>query len=291
MRNRIVVCLIILAGLYACSTNEEREYIEELITEWSGKKINFPVGVETLQLTDDETSESTASSDPPYKILIYTDSIGCMSCNLKLSVWKQLMEEADSLLDGKVEFLFYFHAVHKKEIEYLLKTTDFTYPVYLDYENRIHKLNHFPEKMEYRTFLLDKDDKVVLIGNPALNPRIWELYVNTIAGEEKKVTGKVLTTAEVLQQEVVVGEMKSGSQYQADFEIKNTGDEPLVISHVDASCGCTKPEWERRPVASGEKIKIMVTINPDTKGYFRKILYVYGNTEEKIPLVISGVVK
>ena len=32
------------------------------------------------------------------------------------------------------------------------------------------------------------------------------------------------------------------------FEIKNTGDGPLVITRVTASCGCTQPEWTKEPV-------------------------------------------
>ena len=36
------------------------------------------------------------------------------------------------------------------------------------------------------------------------------------------------------------------------FEIKNTGDGPLVITRVTASCGCTQPEWTKEPVAPGK---------------------------------------
>ena len=37
------------------------------------------------------------------------------------------------------------------------------------------------------------------------------------------------------------------------FEIKNTGDGPLVITRVTASCGCTQPEWTKEPVAPGKR--------------------------------------
>ena len=35
------------------------------------------------------------------------------------------------------------------------------------------------------------------------------------------------------------------------FEVSNTGDMPLVITRVIASCGCTTPEWPKEPVAAG----------------------------------------
>jgi hypothetical protein len=41
----------------------------------------------------------------------------------------------------------------------------------MDRENRLDGINHFPLKMERRSFLLDNANCVVLVGNPALNHR------------------------------------------------------------------------------------------------------------------------
>lgn len=35
------------------------------------------------------------------------------------------------------------------------------------------------------------------------------------------------------------------------FKFKNTGKEPLVLTNVKASCGCTVPSWTKDPVAPG----------------------------------------
>ena len=53
------------------------------------------------------------------------------------------------------------------------------------------------------------------------------------------------------------------------FEVSNTGDMPLVITRVIASCGCTTPEWPKEPVAPGKKAQIKVT--------FTKTISVYSN--------------
>lgn len=37
-----------------------------------------------------------------------------------------------------------------------------------------------PQNEHYHTFLLDRDDRVVLVGSPVGNPRMWELYKRTI---------------------------------------------------------------------------------------------------------------
>lgn len=62
------------------------------------------------------------------------------------------------------------------------------------------------------------------------------------------------------------------------FTIKNTGDAPLVITRVIASCGCTTPEWTREPIAPGKTGDIEITYNPKGRpGPFSKTISVYSN--------------
>lgn len=37
--------------------------------------------------------------------------------------------------------------------------------------------------MNFQTFLLDKNKKIVAIGNPVLNPKIKDIYLNIILGQ------------------------------------------------------------------------------------------------------------
>lgn len=65
-----------------------------------------------------------------------------------------------------------------------------------------------------------------------------------------------------------------------NFEFKNTGNEPLVISNVRASCGCTVPEYTQEPIQPGETGEVKITFNPAGRpGKFSKSIYVYTNTE------------
>lgn len=75
-----------------------------------------------------------------------------------------------------------------------------------------------------------------------------------------------------------------------EFAFTNTGDSPLVIFDATADCGCTKPEYPKRPIAPGNSGVITVTFNP--KGYygsFTKSIKVKNNSEKRtIVLKISG---
>lgn len=74
------------------------------------------------------------------------------------------------------------------------------------------------------------------------------------------------------------------------FEFKNEGMEPLVLSNVRASCGCTTPKWTKTPVEPGQTGSISVTYNPNGRpGKFQKSITVTSNAEQPtVKLYIKG---
>lgn len=74
------------------------------------------------------------------------------------------------------------------------------------------------------------------------------------------------------------------------FTFINTGKIPLVIQHVEASCGCTTPEWSQEPVLPGKSGFIKVSYNPEQRpGAFAKSITVTSNVPKSVSLLtISG---
>jgi hypothetical protein len=70
----------------------------------------------------------------------------------------------------------------------------------------------------------------------------------------------------------------------------NTGDQPVKISNVKASCGCTTPFWTREEVLPGESGKITARYNTRNRpGNFTKTLRITSNAEEaNMVLYIKG---
>lgn len=68
-----------------------------------------------------------------------------------------------------------------------------------------------------------------------------------------------------------------GANGDCVFRFTNIGDAPLVIADVNASCGCTKPRWDKKPVMPGKSGVIHVTYNTMLTGHFRKTLVVRTN--------------
>jgi hypothetical protein len=61
------------------------------------------------------------------------------------------------------------------------------------------------------------------------------------------------------------GTISEGEVIEKVFSFKNSGQAPLVISNVQASCGCTSPEWTKTPVKPGEEGLIKVVFNSTNK--------------------------
>ena len=74
------------------------------------------------------------------------------------------------------------------------------------------------------------------------------------------------------------------------FNFKNEGKVPLILNNVQASCGCTTPEWTRDPIAPGAKGVIKVSYNAKGRpGVFNKTIRVSSNAENAdIVLTILG---
>ena len=83
------------------------------------------------------------------------------------------------------------------------------------------------------------------------------------------------------------GNVKAGADGHRFFVVKNTGDKPLIISKVQASCGCTTPEWSQDPIMPGKTAQIKVGYNTTLVGPFTKIIEVYSNDPANSRSVIN----
>lgn len=273
--------------LFSSCKETEKEKIARLVTEWQGKEIRFPADpVFTRYLTEPVDWQVPQSE---YKVLVYVDSIGCTSCKLQLNKWKELIAMTDSISGETVPFLFFFHSKDNKEIQYLMKRDKFDYPVCIDTEDRLNGLNQFPSDMTFQTFLLDRDNKVVVLGNPVHNLAVKDLYLKQIARSKLPAAGQSLqTTAEVEQTEIDLGSFDHSEKKTALFRIKNTGTDPLVLVDVATTCGCATPTFDKYPAKSGETLQVKVDYHAKNSGFFTETITVKSTTDSWIKLIIKG---
>ncbi|GHA57296.1 DUF1573 domain-containing protein [Pontibacter akesuensis] len=86
------------------------------------------------------------------------------------------------------------------------------------------------------------------------------------------------------------GTIAEGTQVSYVFRVKNIGNEPVIISGVQPSCGCTTPTWTKEPILPGKIGTIKAEYNSAGRpGAFNKSINVVSNaaTQNRI-LYIKG---
>lgn len=85
------------------------------------------------------------------------------------------------------------------------------------------------------------------------------------------------------------GKIPQGKPVSVDFKFTNVGDEPLIITKVESSCGCTVPKHTSTPVKKGETGVITVTYNAASVMAFNKAVTVKSNAKTPVKyLYIKG---
>jgi len=93
-----------------------------------------------------------------------------------------------------------------------------------------------------------------------------------------------ITTDDVLKLKELehdFGKIPQGKPVYYTFEVTNTGKTELKLDNVQASCGCTTPEWSHDPIAAGATAKIKVGFNAAGEGPFDKFITITYNNQSK----------
>jgi len=75
------------------------------------------------------------------------------------------------------------------------------------------------------------------------------------------------------------GQIVQGDKVEQVFKFTNTGTEPLIITNVQVTCGCTTPKgWPRDPIQPGGKGEITIAFNSAGKiGRQDKVVTIVSN--------------
>ncbi|PDH53499.1 MAG: hypothetical protein CNE98_00125 [Bacteroidetes bacterium MED-G17] len=87
--------------------------------------------------------------------------------------------------------------------------------------------------------------------------------------------------------EVDFGSINEGEIVEHTFKFKNVGNEDLIITNVQTSCGCTASNWPRNAISPGETSELLVSFNSQgKKGLNTKEITVIGNTRPTQTILI-----
>jgi hypothetical protein len=100
------------------------------------------------------------------------------------------------------------------------------------------------------------------------------------------VSGKDLgmTSMKFDKEEIDLGNVKKGSKTTAVFTVTNTGKNPLNITNVQPSCGCTTASKPEKPIPPGgsDKIEVVFEPKPDQTKEQNKSVTITANTDPAV---------
>ena len=106
-----------------------------------------------------------------------------------------------------------------------------------------------------------------------------------------QTTDKPVSNTEVInlkESEFDFGKIPQGKPVTHEFFFTNTGNKPLSLQNVQASCGCTTPEWSKDSIAAGATSKITVGYNAANIGAFTKSITITYNDDQSKQIIIKG---
>lgn len=115
----------------------------------------------------------------------------------------------------------------------------------------------------------------------ALTACFWAGAQSTVPAEE---------VLQLMESEHDFSQIPQGKPVYYMFVIKNTDNQPLQLDNVQASCGCTTPEWSHDAIAPGATAAIKVGYNAAGEGYFEKFITITYRTSQTKQLKIKGTV-
>ena len=89
------------------------------------------------------------------------------------------------------------------------------------------------------------------------------------------------------------GIVEEGVQATYAFSFKNVGNQPIIMSDVRPSCGCTSPTWTKTPILPGQMGEIKVVYNSTGRlGSFNKSITISSNAAvASKEIYIKGIVE
>ena len=117
------------------------------------------------------------------RLIVYYDSTICQSCRLnKIGEWDNILELQDSF-EGKFEVMFIFSPTETEcpYVKRYLATRKFPYLVWFDKNNSFLDRNSIPSDNRFHVFLVNENNKVVFVGDPLYNVKLYHLFFDTLS--------------------------------------------------------------------------------------------------------------
>ena len=167
-----IVFFLLLPLILSC--NKENRIVKE-VKELQGKPISF---IDGYQYDNPDLSVSVDSClQSKIKMVSYWEDFSCTQCAYKILVkWEKEFHEK---IGSNVNYIFIINSMEKNLISEL-RHMGFSLPILLYPDNSYGQKNQLNVLARNKTFLLDENNKIVVVGEPFGNDALWNVYKEAI---------------------------------------------------------------------------------------------------------------
>lgn len=269
---------VIAIGLMMASCSSGKTDYESIILEWSGREVIVP---DSMRLVNGEVFVKQPSD---FTIVSYNGPKACSNCVLRLDKWHNFIEEIEDYSPYSVDVIMISSPLKRKDVTTTVRNTHYDYPLLLDEGDRFLSSNQLPEEPHLRTFLLDSNNRIVLIGNPLDLKEMKKLYLNTLGVDPDEVD-----EYSDLAGSYYFGRIEPGKEVRHVFNLTNILHDTLRVKDIESSCECTKGIVSPEIIPPHTEYKVEILFKDTVEGLFHRSLTVsFDRQLPEIRFDISG---
>ncbi|SMO92862.1 Redoxin [Flavobacterium resistens] len=182
--------IVLLFFCFSCMKKDENlnkiNAIKLLAENTIGKKIFLPKKIIIYKPFGSYLKDSINISKSELKVYAYINA-SCSTCLNNIKLWDKFALEIKDygvpvilILQSYDEFELFKYLCEKREIK------KFPYPFFFDQENSFVKNNKFMiENETFRSVLTDKENNIIMVGNPFISEGMKKLYIKEIKRRRK----------------------------------------------------------------------------------------------------------
>lgn len=167
-------CLLFILTMSCESNGEVRDTLKTMRSR--------PVALHLEEMQCRVQARDTLLADsrkPDLRFVVYVDTTECSPCVLdKMYHWNDMLDETRQYHE-RLRYIFIIapKSGQLEDVYLSLESSGLKSPVYIDTSYAFRKANpEFPEEPMYHAFLLDRNDSILLVGNPVSNSKIKEIF-------------------------------------------------------------------------------------------------------------------
>ncbi|MBW6481035.1 MAG: hypothetical protein K0B37_16520 [Bacteroidales bacterium] len=177
----LIICIFLTVACNTIEKKREKASLKLIVENCLGEKLRIPDSLAVYSPSSNYISDSLEISYANFKIYSHINA-SCPICLEDIKLWNRVSLEFYKykipiilIHTSKNNFELFKYKHEKGEIE------NFPYPFFFDLKSEFLKQNKFmKESSHFETVLTDRENSILLIGNPIHSKEIKDMYLNEI---------------------------------------------------------------------------------------------------------------